>query len=213
MVDFASARRAMVDSQVSPAGVVDERLLSAMNRIPRERFVPEHRRALAYIDDHQPLGNGRFIAAPAIFSRLIQLAAVQPSDEVLDVGSASGYSAAILADLAKSVTAVENDADLATQARSNLSALDIENVEIITDLPPSTQRFDLIVIEDALYSEPDDLLARLKPAGRLVAFSRTGPVGLATRYVAGRTGFTKETHFDATLPPMQARPEPAEFVF
>ncbi|NGP19259.1 protein-L-isoaspartate O-methyltransferase family protein [Devosia aurantiaca] len=215
MVDFAAARRAMIDSQVSAAGVTERRLVSAMGRIPRELFVPEHRRGLAYIDELHDLGNARFLPSPAVFGRLAQLAGITETDRVLDLGAGTGYGTAVLAAWAQNVTGLETDPQLAEQAQANLATLDITNATIIAggidDL--LDQRFDAILVEGALDGEPTDLLARLNRNGRLVALIRRGGVGVAHRYRAAVDGFKKETHFDATLPVLQPTTRAEEFIF
>src|SRR3569833_3573996 len=97
MIDFAQARKTMVDNQLRTSGSTDRRLLAAMGEVPREAFVPAARRGLAYIDEAQPLGGRRRLGPPAPFAKLIQLAAVEHTDRVLDVGCGSGYSRAVLA--------------------------------------------------------------------------------------------------------------------
>ncbi|QQR40833.1 protein-L-isoaspartate O-methyltransferase family protein [Devosia rhizoryzae] len=215
MVDFTTARRAMIDSQVSAAGVTERRLLASMGRLPREIFVPEDRRGLAYIDDLHALGNGRFLPSPAIFARLAQLADVKETDRVLELGAGTGYGTAVLASLAHHVTGLETDTNLADQARANLAALAVLNAAIVSgtvdDL--AEQRFDVILVEGALEAEPADLLTRLSPNGRLVTLIRRGRVAVAHRYRPGRDGFKKETHFDATLPALFPVAHAEEFVF
>lgn len=212
MVDYALARKAMMDSQVGPSSVTDRRLLAAMARVPREIFVPPARRDIAYIDDHHALGGGRYLLAPAPFAKLVQLARVGATESVLDVDIGTGYGAAILAALAADVTGIEPDAALAEAARANLAALAIE-VPIIPGLDEVDSRtFDVIVVETALVAVPEHLIARLRPGGRLVAFMRKGPLGVATRFTATRGGTESEAHFDVTLPAASgARVE--EFVF
>src|SRR3954463_10289763 len=110
MTDFAHARRTMVDNQLRTSGITDHRLLGAMGEVPRERFVPAARQTLEYIDEAKPLSATRKLGPPAPFARLVQLAAIQHSDRVLDVGCGTGYSAAVLGHLASEVVAVEDDA-------------------------------------------------------------------------------------------------------
>src|SRR3569623_1975426 len=117
MVDFARARQTMVDNQLRSNAVSNLRLLAVMGEAPRERFVPVGRRNLAYIDEDVPLGVGeRALSAPAPFARLVQLAGIGPDDAILDLGCATGYSAAVLARLGRSVVAVEPEPALAAAA-------------------------------------------------------------------------------------------------
>lgn len=215
MVDYGLARKAMVDSQVNSASVTQPALLSAMGSLPRENFVPLSRQALAYIDDHHPLGAGRFMPSPAIFARLAQLAGILPSDTVLELGAGTGYGTAVLAALAQDVVGLEADQGLAEAAQNNLALLDIKNARVLHGEPEilGNQQFDVILAEGTLMGEPADLLARLKPGGRLVALIPRGAMSVATRFVAERGAFRKDTHFDATLPPLYPASPADAFVF
>ena len=117
MFDAANARRLMVEGQVRTADVTDADLLEAMQTLPRERFLPASLAPLAYMDSDIPLANGRALLKPMVLAKLIQAAQVSRADRVLDVGCATGYSSAVLAALAGSVVALEEDADLARQAK------------------------------------------------------------------------------------------------
>lgn len=215
MNDFSSARRAMVDGQLRAEGVRDERLIAAMGAIPREAFLPDGRQAMAYIDDNQPLANGRFLPAPATFARLVQLALVSESDRVLDVGAGSGYSTAVLARLAHDVVGLEADPDLASIATGMLRTFGVNNAEIMLgdfDVVPSGS-FDVILVEGALDEEPVDLVKHLRPGGRLVALVGRGRSAMAKVYVNAPGGVTVRSEFNATLPVLARRQPAAEFVF
>lgn len=215
MVDFAAARRAMVDSQIQTSAVFDRRILTAMGAVPRELFVPPHRRDLAYIDDHHWLADGRFLAAPAVFARLVQLADIGPTDRVLDVGVASGYSAAVLARLAGYVIGSEENATLADTARDVLTSLGVSNVEIISYAREmlSPAHFHVILLEGAVDRPPQSLLDRLAPGGRLVALLRTGATATATVFTHTPQGVITQSHFNATLPSLSQEAPEVEFVF
>src|SRR5262245_35215137 len=119
MTDFAAARRMMVDGQVRTADVTELRLIEAMLEVPRERFVPDGKAALAYLDLDLPIGDagrGRRLIKPMVLAKLIQLAEIGDRDRVLDVGCGSGYAAAVLARLAIQVVALEQDSALAREA-------------------------------------------------------------------------------------------------
>lgn len=177
----------MVDGQVATSSVTDRRLLSVMKRVPREMFLPPERQALAYSDSHHPLGNGRFLPAPAIF---VQVLHVAPTDRVLDCWPSTGYSLAVLAGVADHVTGLEPDAHFAETARANLSELGIDNVDLRNGpvVPPAGQSFDAILVEGAVPRVPDELLAALAPGGRLVCLIRNGPVGAATLHTRTAKG-------------------------
>ncbi|ODT72489.1 MAG: hypothetical protein ABS75_03245 [Pelagibacterium sp. SCN 63-23] len=218
MVDFALARQAMVDNQIRTSAVTERRLLAALGRVPREIFVPEARRDLSYIDDMHRIGAadaGRFMVAPALFARLTQLAEIKPDDNVLDIGSGSGYSLAVLAALAATVTGLESEAGLVAQARANLKALGIGNAEVLAGAPEDLDErlFDAIMIQGAVEGQPDGLIARLAPGGRLVALMRDGGVGIARVYTRGADGVTTHSHFNANLPTLLRAKAKQEFVF
>src|SRR6185369_15437355 len=131
MIDFAHARRVMVDNQLRTSGITDRRLLMAMGEVPREQFVPAARRELAYIDGEQPLNAARKLGPPAPFAKLVQLAAIEHTDHVLDLGCGTGYSSAVLARLGAQVTAVDDDPSLTAEARKALGELGVGNVTIV----------------------------------------------------------------------------------
>ncbi len=137
MIDFAEARQMMVEGQVHTYDVTDLRVLAAMLAVPREYFVPEDKRALAYADRDLPVTNAlggrtpRYLLKPAVLARLIQGAEVVETDRVLDVGCATGYSSAVLGKLAGSVIALEEDSHLAAIAREQLAAIGATNVTVI----------------------------------------------------------------------------------
>ena len=126
MPDFSTARQKMVDGQVRPSDVTDIRIIDAMLAVPREAFVPEHQRALAYLDLDLEVSEGasakRFLIKPAVIAKMLQAAEITDADNVLVVGCATGYSAAVVAKLAGRVTATESDPALAAQAREVLAA-------------------------------------------------------------------------------------------
>lgn len=219
MTDFAHARRTMVDNQLLTGGVIDRRILSAMGEVPREVFVPDARRGLAYIDDSHALPgpSGRAIPAPTPFGRLVQLAEVDKTDSVLDVGTGTGYSAAVLSHLAGSVCALESDAALVAAARENVEQVGAENVTVVQgglfDGAPGHAPFDVIVLEGAVADVPNALLAQLKEGGRLVAIVRRGASSVANVFVRQGDEFAPRVEFNATMPPL-LREAPADtFVF
>src|SRR5258708_9676110 len=133
MVDFAQARRTMVDSQVRPSDVTDLKLIAAMLDVAREPFVPAARRAIAYLDMDVPVGEGaRALLKPMVLSKVIQAAGIREGDRVLDVGCATGYSAAVLAKLAGAVVALEEDVALARSAGETLAAAGLANVSVVS---------------------------------------------------------------------------------
>lgn len=218
MVDYERARRFMVDNQLRTGHVTDRRILAEMGRLPRELFVPESRRALAYIDDVQPLGaagSARFMPAPATFAKLLQLAEITPADRVLDLGAGAGYSTAVIAGLCQAVTGIEEDAALAATATQNLANLGLPNATVIagTASALSGQRYDVIMVEGAVDAVPQTLFELLDEGGRLVALVRQGGVAIANIFVKTGGKVAARAEFNATLPPLYAGPRPVEFVF
>jgi len=217
MVDFERARKAMVDNQLRTSNVTDRRVLAAMLAVAREKFVPESRQALAYIDDAHDLGHGRSLPAPAPFAKLLQLAEIESSDTVLDIGAGLGYSTAVLAQLAHEVVGVENDATLAARAKSLLAETGVNNAEIVVGdfdaVVPGSRSFDVIVLEGAVAEVPAALFALLAEGGRLVALLQNGPAAVANLFVKSGGTVNARPDFNATLPPLQSAPRDPAFVF
>ena len=218
MVDFGQARAFMVDNQVRTSSISDRRIIALMGELPREIFVAPARRDIAYIDDVQWLGtpgSGRFMAAPAILAKLVQLAEITEADDVLDIGAGTGYSTALLAGLAGSVVGLESDAGLAAAAEANLAQLGIDNARIQSgDVAALTgQGFDVILVQGALDTVPQNFLGLLKDGGRLIALVRKGAVAVANVYVRTGTGVTARAEFNASLPPLFAKVQDDKFVF
>ena len=218
MVDYERARRFMVDNQLRTSHITDRRILAEMGRLPRELFLAESRRPLAYIDDVQPLGaagSARFMPAPATFAKLLQLADIAASDRVLDLGAGAGYSTAVIAGLCDSVLGIEEDAQLAAAAVENLSALGLANAAMRagTAADLAGQRYDVIMVEGAVDSVPEALFALLEEEGRLVALVREKGVAVAHVFVKSGGSVAARAEFNATLPPLYAGPRPVEFVF
>jgi protein-L-isoaspartate(D-aspartate) O-methyltransferase len=216
MIDFAVARGTMVESQLRPDKVTDRRLLAAMGELPRELFLPPSRQPLAYMDaaiEVWPAIDGalpRYLLAPVVLARLIQLASVEATDSVLDVGCATGYSTAVLSRLANAVTAVEVEPELAAAARANLATLGIGNAMVVdgalTEGAPDAAPFDVIFINGSVVEVPETLQAQLKDGGRLVAIVARGegrpgqPKASLFVKVDGETSGV--FHFDANAKPL-----------
>jgi protein-L-isoaspartate(D-aspartate) O-methyltransferase len=174
--DFVAARQNMIEGQIRPNKVRDERVLSVLEDLPRELFVPERLAGVAYIDESLPVGTGRFLLPPMVLARMLEEAAIGAGDRVLDIAPATGYSTAALAGLARHVVAVESDADLHRRAVALMAALELANVE--THLAPMQQGwkaeapYDVVFINGAVDDVPEALLLQLKDGGRLVAVVR-----------------------------------------
>ena len=167
--NYEQMRRAMVASQLRTTGVNDPRVLAAMGVVPRERFMPAERRAAAYADTLVPLDDGRFLNSPMALGKLLTEAAPQRGEKALVVGAASGYAAAVLAELVGSVTAVEEHPTLVSWAKQALVATAVKLVEgPLTKGHKRGAPYDLILIDGAVELVPDGLADQLAEEGRLV---------------------------------------------
>jgi protein-L-isoaspartate(D-aspartate) O-methyltransferase len=163
----------MVERHLRARGIADERVLEAMGSVPREEFVPERFRRRAYADSALPIGGGQTISQPWIVAAICQALRLRGDEEVLEVGTGSGYSAAVLARLAESVVTIERDAALAAGAEAALAQADIKGVEVVVGDGslglPERAPYDAIAVHAAAPRPPATLLAQLSPAGTLVA--------------------------------------------
>jgi len=217
MIDFAAARRHMVDGQLRPNRVTGTGLLDAMGELPRELFVPPKARSIAYVDEDLALGGGRFLMEPLTFARLVQATAPQRHDTALDVGAATGYSSAVLARLCASVVALEHDKVLSDQAAATLAQLGIDTVQqVVGPLAEGHLKrapYNVIVINGAIDQAPDALLAQLAEGGRLATVMGTGPVGRATLFTKRRGVASSRVLFDAVVAPLTDFAKEPGFVF
>lgn len=213
---YAEARQNMVDNQLRTNKVVDDALIAAMGKVPREAFVPDHLKGIAYVDDDLAIGRDRFLMEPMVLARLIQAAELKPTDRVLDLACATGYAAAVLSSLAGQVIAVEPDQSLADKARGLLSAQGVTNVTVVTGACeagyPSMGPYDAILIEGTVERLPDVILRQLRHGGRLVTvLAGEGGVGEAT--LVGDAGRARVALFDAATPRLAAFAAKPSFVF
>jgi protein-L-isoaspartate(D-aspartate) O-methyltransferase len=212
--NFDQMRRAMIASQLRTTGTNDARVLAAMGEVPRERFVPAARASLAYADALVPLKPGRDFNSPMALGRLLTEAAPRPGERVLVVAAATGYAAALLARLAGPVVAVEEDCDLAAQARANLAGTGVRFVEG----PPAEgcrdgAPYDLILIDGAVEYVPEALVAQLADGGRLAAgLLENGVTRLAIGRRAGE-GFGMAAFADAAAAILPGFAKPRAFEF
>ncbi|MDX6653166.1 MAG: hypothetical protein QOJ38_1947 [Solirubrobacterales bacterium] len=170
--DYEAMRAAMVERQLRRRGIRDERVLAAMATVPREEFVPERRRRRAYDDSALPIGNGPTISQPWVVATICEALAPAADHRVLEIGTGSGYSAAVLARLARAVVSVERDPQLADAARQRLGRLGVEGVEVVVADGsaglPDRGPFDAVAVHATAPSAPRSLLASLPQGGRLV---------------------------------------------
>ena len=173
---FEALRKAMVDSQIRPNKVIDDRVIAAFMSVPRERFVSKNMQNLAYIDEDIHLSGGRFIVEAMVMARIIQTLALDASQSVMLIGAGTGYTAALLSSLVESVIAIETRAQMVEKAQQAVTALDIGNVAVIKarlqDGFASEAPYDAIIIEGAVEQMPQSLLDQLADSGRLAAIWR-----------------------------------------
>ena len=208
--DFAAARAAMVESQLRPQGVTDPAVLAAMGAVPREQFLPDVSRPLAYVDRSVTLGSGRFLAAPAVLGRLLNQMIPERGQRALVVGAGTGYSAAILTAMGLKVLAVESVPELAAKARD----LGIDVVEAPLEAGYSRGApYDRILIDGAVEMIPDSIVAQLADGGRLgTAIVDRGVTRLAVgRKVGGSFGYL--TFGDSGVPALPGFIRPKAFSF
>jgi protein-L-isoaspartate(D-aspartate) O-methyltransferase len=215
---FADARNCMVDSQIRPNRVVDQRVLSAMRTVPRERFLPANVQALAYADQDVPLGNGRFLMEPMVFARLLQAAVLRENEQVLVVGAGTGYGAAVLAACGCRVTALEEDSTLLTLAGVILPH-EAPGVSLVSGPLASGWAshgpYDLILIEGAVPEIPPALAAQTRQdVGRILgALHVPGRVTQAVMAEATSFGLSFSPLFDCATPPLPSLRKAPAFSF
>jgi protein-L-isoaspartate(D-aspartate) O-methyltransferase len=221
--DFAQQRAKMVDGQLRTTDVTSAAVLEAMGSVPRELFVADARKPLAYLDDDieiAPQRSGapaRYLMEPSPFAKLLQFADIKPDDSVLDIGSGTGYSAAVLARLAAKVTALESDAELADSAVSALASLGAANVMLVkgplTAGYPANAPYDVIVLEGAVGEMPQALFDQLKEGGRLVAVEGYGNAGIARLYLKTNGVVSTRRAFNAAVKSLPGFEKTPQFEF
>ena len=218
MVDFAAARWNMVESQLRTNKVTDLRVLDAFETVPRELFVPEPLRGIAYVDEDVALGGGRFVMEPRVLARLLQAAQPGPEDMALDLGCGSGYATAILSRLVATVVALEADAALAEAANRTLDKLEIDNAVVVegrlAEGYPKQAPYNVILLGGAVAEIPAAIADQLAEDGRLVTVVSAGP-GLGRATLMRRDGgvISSRVLYDASLPVLPGFEAAPGFVF
>lgn len=212
-MDFQKARFNMVEQQIRPWDVLDFDVLDALEEIPREEFVTEDQKSYAYADLSLPLPNGGKMLEPRIVARLVQGLALKKTDKVLEVGTGSGYAAALLAKLAQNVVTIDVDAAQQTLAKAALDKIGLQNIVFQNgdglDAVVGGGPFDAIYVGGGVPDVPEKLKQQLKDGGRLVVVTGGEPVQQARLITRKGDEFTSVTLFDTLVAGLQAPTVPA----
>jgi len=197
------ARHAMIEQQVRPWDIVDLQVLAAMSAVPRENFVPPAYRDLAFADTELPIGHGETMFKPVLEGRMLQGLKLQPNDEVLELGTGTGFITACLASLCRSLVTVDLHADFIANAKNRLAALDLNNVryeqaDALAFNPD--QQFDAIAVTGAVTDVPQVFLDWLRPGGRLFIIHGQSPAQEAVCLTRSAQGFDTESLFETDIP-------------
>jgi protein-L-isoaspartate(D-aspartate) O-methyltransferase len=215
---YEQARFNMVEQQVRPWEVMDQRVLKIMQELPRENFVPDEYRGLAYADIEIPLADGHHMLKPVVVGRMLQALNIKPSDTILEIGTGSGYVTACLASLGKHVTSMEINSDIANQAADNLATLDLLNISLqvgdaIHNIP-ETAPFDVIAVTACIPDCRNVLPKELNDGGRLFMITGQSPnmaAQLTTRIHGDN--FRSEKLFETEIEILQSAPVKEAFSF
>ncbi|WP_313200008.1 protein-L-isoaspartate O-methyltransferase [Rhizobium sp.] len=217
MIDFEAARIKMVEHQIRTTDVTSHSVLRAFLSVPREAFVSEKAKPLAYLDADIELSPGRYLMEASPLAKLLQAAEITKNDRVLDVGAGTGYVAALLSHLAGSVTALESDGALCELASANLNALGCPNVTVVTgDLTKgcaAAAPYDLIFVNGSVEEVPAALLEQLAEGGRLVAVIGYGNAAQAKILLKEHGSISESSRFNLSVKPLPGFAKVKEFVF
>jgi protein-L-isoaspartate(D-aspartate) O-methyltransferase len=216
-IEIEQARFNMIEQQIRPWDVLDQRVLDTMQMIPRENFVPEQYRSLAFADTNIPLGHDQVMMAPNVEGRLLQALAIQPDDTILEIGTGSGYLTACLARLGRHVTSIDIEPAFTAKATARLAAQGIGNVDLQTaDAAGGIERgksFDVIAVTGSLPLLQQQFHDNLNTGGRLFVICGQLPIMealLITRVDA--SNWTRESLFETSIPPLLHAAQPQNFV-
>jgi protein-L-isoaspartate(D-aspartate) O-methyltransferase len=214
--DFQQARFTMVEQQVRPWDVLDPRVLETLITVRREDFVPLQHRKLAFADVALPLEHGEVMMKPVVEGRMLQAMNLTPSDEVLEIGTGSGFVTACLAHLARAVLSVDRHADFVERTRGRLAADGVTNVQIecVDAFAWQPGRlFDAICVTAAVATDPEHFGAWLKPGGRLFVIHGQSPVQEALRITRRADGFHHDSLFETDVPYLHGAAPAPQFAF
>lgn len=216
-IDYTQARENMVEQQVRPWDVLDARVLDTLATLPREAFVADAHRALAYADLELPLGDGQAMMKPVVEGRTLQSLKPQADEDVLEIGTGSGYLAACLGSLAREVVSLEIHPQLAAAARARLDATGLGNnvrIETADAMTYETdRRFDVVCVTGAVDVLPARFLQWLRPGGRLFVVQGRSPAMDAVLHVHDVNGTRVESLFETDLPYLVGAAPAPQFVF
>ncbi|MGN6778886.1 protein-L-isoaspartate O-methyltransferase family protein [Rhizobium sp.] len=216
-MDFEAARVKMVENQIRTTDVTSHSVLNAFFAVPRENFVPEKSKLLAYVDCDIEVAPGRFLMEASPLAKLLQLGAISKDDKVLDVGCGTGYASAVLSLVAGNVIALESNEELAAQAKTNLAALGYDNVTVVGgDLEKghaADAPYDVIFLNGSIEQLPQGLLDQLGEYGRLITVIGYGHAARATVFMRERGAFSENVFFNASIKPLPGFAKAKEFVF
>lgn len=218
-MNIEQARFNMIEQQIRPWNVLEQDVLDLLMVVKREEFVPAAYRSLAFVDSEIPLPGGENMLAPKVEARVLQATAVKKHEHVLEIGTGSGYMAALLAYKARHVTTIEIDPAIRALAQKNLSGYGISNVDVLLGngaqgWAEGEAEYDVIVISGSLPFLPESFLSQLKVGGRLVAFVGQAPAMLAQ--VVTRSAervYDTVTLFETVVKPLHAATQPSHFTF
>lgn len=217
-MNLEQARFNMIEQQIRPWDVMDKDVLHLLSVVKREDFVPMAHKALAFVDMEVPLGHDQFMLAPRVEARMLQDAAVQKHENVLQIGAGSGYVTALLAHRAQRVISLEINPELAAMARSNLQKTGIHNAEVRefdgSKGSSAEGPFDVIVMSGSVAEVPQVLLSQLKVGGRLIGIVGNEPIMRATVVTRdSEAGFSTRQPWDTLAPRLLNFPEASRFQF
>ena len=217
-MDYSAARHNMVENQIRVNRVTHQGIINAFGEIPREVFVPDNLATLAYVDEKLMITEGRYLLQPMVLARLLQSAKIRPDDVVLEIGCGTGYSTAILASIANTVVAIEEDETLAKQATNNMVELGVDNAAIMTSpLAEGYKKqhpYNAIVLSGSVAKVPESILAQLIDGGRLVTVvNKHDSLGKGVLMTKFGGSISTEEIFDAWTPILPGFEIPPSFAF
>ncbi len=217
MSDFQKRRIIMVDCQVRPSDVTKFPIINAMLEVPREDFVPDSRREMAYVGDHLDIGSGRVLLDPRVLAKMLDALDIRPHDLVLDVGCGMGYSSAVISKMAEAVIALEENKEFSDRAEAAFSLHSVDNAVVVngrlTKGSPRHGPYDAIAIQGGLEKFPDELGRQLAEGGRVGCIFCEGPVGECRIGIKRGGRIMWRTSFNADAPVLPGFLGKREFVF